>query len=191
MIDKTFPDQRENEKIVHIFRKHWFAIWPNIASSAFLLSLATIILSLPLFVSIEGDVKKLLMLLDSILYLAAIITFYIAWVMHYLTVGILTSERILDIDQNSLISRKLAFARLENIEDVQVDVTGIINTIFKIGTVKVMTAGEVPSIEFPFIKEPYQLLDKTRHAQEKSPYIYKRNNDEASAGSVEKPAKPS
>lgn len=63
------------------------------------------------------------------------------WTNHYLDILILTTERIILIDQKGLFHRRVASFRLERLQDMHVEVDGIIATFFDYGTVHAETAG--------------------------------------------------
>jgi len=166
MIKKLFEDQKDDETVIKIFRRHWLDLLPTGILSSFL-----IIFTLGLFIghtffSINKDLEKMIIVLESVFVLLAVTFFYVKWALYYLTIGVITNERIVDVDQNNLLSRNTASATLENIEDISVDVTGFWNTFFNVGTIAVMTAGEVPNLEFNLIKNPEGVANEIHQAIE-------------------------
>jgi CTP:phosphocholine cytidylyltransferase-like protein len=72
--------------------------------------------------------------------------FAVTWTNHYLDVLVVTSKRLIDIDQLSLFHRDIAEVRIENIEDIQIVVPGFLASWLGYGTLKIQTAGE--DVEF-------------------------------------------
>ena len=72
---------------------------------------------------------------------------------------IITSHRIIDIDQNSIFRRRVAEVRLEEIQDVTYETTGFISTSLDYGTVRAQTASTVPNIEMTYVTHPKEVQD--------------------------------
>ena len=64
------------------------------------------------------------------------------WADYYLDMWIITTERIIDINQLGLFSREISEIPLRHVQDVTIEVHGIIETFLKFGTIKIQTAGE-------------------------------------------------
>lgn len=166
MIQKFFNGQKDDEVIILVAKKHWLSILPIIVFSGVLVILGTAGLFLPLFMEIKGLAYNIYLLSESLIFLAAVVFFYVSWVLNYLSFGILTNERIIDIDQRGLFSSSQTAAQLESIEDVTANVSGLVSTILNVGTLLVMTAGEIPNIEFEYIKNPQAVAEAITKAQE-------------------------
>lgn len=72
---------------------------------------------------------------------------YFALVYHnyFLSIQLVTSERIIDIDQKGIFSREVNALPLGNIEDVSYKQAGFLGTVFNYGDVIVQTAGSTSS----------------------------------------------
>ena len=77
---------------------------------------------------------------------------------YYLDVWIITSHRIIDINQNGLFSRVVAQYRLERIQNVTADVSGFLPTVFNFGDVKVETAGAEVNLEMVQVSHPRDIV---------------------------------
>lgn len=136
-------DLGENEKIILVVRKHWLAM-----VFEFLFSLALAVLPLVLFFIFRTTLFGELTLKNSylLLFLYTIFIIFVwtflsvSWINYYLDIWVITNERLVDIDQKSLFSRDIANLRLDRIQDVKIEMLGIINTLFKIGNIYVQTA---------------------------------------------------
>lgn len=139
----------ENEKIIMIVRKHWFAIVVEMIAS-----LAMILGPIIFFFLMEGELFKeltlknlYLLLFIYFIYLTFVWAFMIiAWLNYYLDIWIITDKRIVNIDQKRLFSREVSSLRLDNIQDITIEMYGIINTILKIGNIQVQTSSS--EVEF-------------------------------------------
>ena len=70
------------------------------------------------------------------------VLFFIKWTDYYLDVFILTDRRVIYITQKGLFSRRIATSRLDRVQDVSAEVTGMMPTFLNYGDVHVQTAGE-------------------------------------------------
>ncbi len=65
-----------------------------------------------------------------------------AWMDYYLDMWIVTEKRVINIDQRGLFSREISEIPMANIQDVTVEVHGLMETLLGFGTVRIQTAGE-------------------------------------------------
>jgi uncharacterized membrane protein YdbT with pleckstrin-like domain len=89
-----------------------------------------------------------------------LIVWMIGWDMftdYYLDVLIITDKRIFDIEQYGLFRRRSSAFRLDRIQNVSVNVHGIIQTLLDFGTIRLETAGEHEDFVAPFIGQPYDV----------------------------------
>jgi hypothetical protein len=102
-----------------------------------------VFLILRLFVGYVED-TTMIYFFDFVMYLSASIltaVFIVVFHNYYLSLQIITNERIIDIDQRGLFSREVNSAVLENIEDVTHRKTTVLQLFFNFGDVIVETAG--------------------------------------------------
>ncbi|MEK7498708.1 MAG: PH domain-containing protein [Patescibacteria group bacterium] len=136
----------ENETITKTIRRHWFIVAVDILIF-FYIALIPLIIA-PFLNNIKRDGY-------ATDYLAFIVFFYLVWLEfswilfavawttnYYLDVVLITNRRLLKIEQKGLFARDIAEMRLERIQDIRVDVTGVIPSLLDFGTLKVQTAGE-------------------------------------------------
>lgn len=157
----------DNEKVLYTARKHWFIF---VAESFFTLILALV--PLVIFIVPEnlrqflvevlhfgGNREALFLLFWSLWILALWIVFVICWTDYYFDVWYVTDHRIIDVEQEGLFSRKISSFRFDQIQDVTVEVSGLLATLIGFGTVKISTAGEETFI-FQGVAHPHFLKDR-------------------------------
>lgn len=93
-------------------------------------------------------------LLVSLFYLFILLFIYHAWVDYYLDTWIITSERVVAMEQKGLFNRAVSELRLNRIQDVSSEVRGLLPTFFKYGTVHVQTASESDKFIFSEVPHP-------------------------------------
>lgn len=131
---------REGEKIIAAVHRHWIVIACKMTAIIFLLLPILIIL---IFISyVPPQFAGLVLYMIVIYCLAVLFLAFRFWVDYYLDMWILTTNRLIDIEQIGLFQRSVAEIPLFRIQDVSISVNGFIATFLKFGTIKIQTAGE-------------------------------------------------
>ncbi len=78
----------------------------------------------------------------------------------YFNVGIITNERIVDVDWITLTSHDVTNTRISKLEDVKSVRHGVLQGLFDYGTVYAQTAGEERNVEFDNIAHPDLVVRK-------------------------------
>lgn len=86
------------------------------------------------------------------------------WTMN---VFIVTTKRIIDIDQRGLFQRTVAEAPYDKIQDVRYTVKGLWATVFSFGTIIVQTANSSSNLELNGVKHPVELQTLITDAQQR------------------------
>jgi uncharacterized membrane protein YdbT with pleckstrin-like domain len=99
-----------------------------------------------------------LFLLASAYILFILLFLFSAFIDYYLDVWIVTSQRIINIEQKGLFNREIAEHSLDKIQDVSGEQKGILQTFFSYGNVHVQTAGEIQRFIFQQIDNPFEVI---------------------------------
>ena len=76
------------------------------------------------------------------LYLTGLLVYLlVAWLNYYLDVWVITTERIIDVEQKTLFHREISEISLDRVQNVTVEVPGFVATVLKFGNMKIQTAG--------------------------------------------------
>ncbi len=158
----------KNEKIHFVVRKHWFVLVAYTLTIVFIsiALIGAIILGTNILLT-GGSLGLSVFLISAVLWIAWSM-FYINWLNYYLDVLILTDKRVFDIEQHSLFSRDVADLRLDRIQDITVEVRGIIPTFLNFGNLRVQTAGSNREFIFRSVAIPYDVRDKIATALDES-----------------------
>ena len=152
------PNKLPHEKVVKVIRRDLFILFKKVMFLVLLIILPLIffylfILSQP--VLINGSITyPLIVLGTSAYYLFIWLFFFFSFIDYYLDVWIITSERIIDIQQKGFFSRVIAENKLFRIQDVTSEVQGVMPTILKYGDVFAQTAGTKQRFHFRQIPNP-------------------------------------
>ncbi len=164
-IDKT-------EKVLRIVRKHWFVLLADIVVLVLFVTIPVILLvawnvfNLSSIISYGGNP---LFAAGFFLFAWLLVIWMVGWHMwtdYYLDVFIITDKRIFDITQYGLFRRTSSSFRLDRIQNITVEMTGIIQTLLNFGTVRLETAGEREDFVANYLSRPYELKKSINEMQD-------------------------
>ncbi|MDQ7814994.1 MAG: PH domain-containing protein [Patescibacteria group bacterium] len=142
---------KDGEKVSFIVRRHAITLAPG-------LFLALVLIVLPFFLMFPmfswGVFGLALFVISVVIGIAIAIRTLLIWDADVL---VLTNIRLVDVDQKGIFTRLVTEALLEKIQDVSWSKVGIIESIFRVGTVKVQTAGASAMIEAHKVSKPEML----------------------------------
>jgi len=170
---KLLPNQQRDESVFIFLRR---SVW-NFLPMAFLIFLiyafgviGFVLLALPGITLLSEPLRNVAVIAFSLYFLFCGLFFFVAFFDFYFDIHILTSRRLVDIDQNRLFSRNISELWLEDVQDVRVNQNGIMETIFNFGDLEVQTAGTKPNFilqKIPFPQEVSSLIiDLANQAKE-------------------------
>jgi len=141
---KYFPNQKPEEKVLYVIRRHWFSYIPNIVFSI-LVTMGVIIVGIVLmvnFISITGLNVEIFTVCVSMVLLAALCLILHGFVDQYLDIFIVTDERVIDIKQNGFFHQKTNELHLVDINDVETEIAGVFGVYLKFGHLTIKTGSE-------------------------------------------------
>ncbi len=152
----SFLGKEDDESVVLILRKHWQFLLPTILECIFLLLLPFILSVIIPNLPNRGLFVFALFLVSLLISSSLLIYRYVRW---FYNVNIITDQRVIDMDFETLFSHKTTEARLEKVEDITFKQIGILSNLFDIGSIYIQTAGAKSEIEFKGIHNPKQVQD--------------------------------
>ena len=165
-----------DEHVILEVRKHWI-VFAGHAVGLFVAALLPFILyatlqilapSLLAVFNLPGNVAGLFLFFYALWLLFLWISFFTAWTTYYLDVWYVTEKRIIAIEQKMLFDREISNLRFDKIQDVTIDVQGLIPTFLNFGNVKVQTASE-DNLDF--------VLTTVRHPDYVRQVIFAQHNE--------------
>lgn len=160
-LSDAFPHLDENEKAVLTLRKHPIVMLSVALKGIGLLFLPPIAYgvlsaSVPEFFNFtDGSPTPYFIVLGvSLYYLYLWLFLYVHWLEYYLDVWIVTSERVINIDQRRLFSRRISEMRLAQVQDCTTEVEGMLHTFFRFGDIDLQTAAKENKFTFKNIPRP-------------------------------------
>jgi ABC-type multidrug transport system fused ATPase/permease subunit len=166
------PNQEKGEKIVMVMRRHWIIMLARVLGWA-------VVAIMPLgFYLILGEVLAemfssylfgpVVILFTSLYYLYVWLFAFASFVDYYLDVWIVTTHRIVNIEQKGLFARVTSEQKLFRIQDVTSELHGFFSTLFDFGTVYIQTAGKTERFIFKQIASPLSVAKKISRLSEEN-----------------------
>ena len=150
----TFPDQQPDEEVFVYARRYWIAFLPILL---FTLLVTVLGLVMIFFLANGGVDRNIVVLTGSAFLLLMLLLLLIEFFDFYFDLHIVTDRRVIDIDQKRLFNRQIAKLLLEDVQDVETSVKGILPTLFNYGDVTIQTAGTKPNFLFNQIQHPREV----------------------------------
>lgn len=156
--------QKMYERLVAVVRRHPITFIPNIILFLFLL-----LVPVGAYWAIGNSFAHLftdpvwapiLVMVASLYYLFICLFFYTNFVVFYLDVWVITTDRLLDIQQKSLFARTMAELDLYQIQDATSEVKGFFASFFNYGDLTIQTAAAKPQFKLTSVRDPHGLRQK-------------------------------
>ncbi len=88
------------------------------------------------------------------------------WLLWVSNVFLVTSHRVIDVDRHGFFDWTISEADLDRIQDVSVHKRGIMDHVFRTGTIEIQTAGSSAMLELSRIPQPFALRARITEAQD-------------------------
>ncbi|HRN70456.1 MAG TPA: hypothetical protein PLS49_04675 [Candidatus Woesebacteria bacterium] len=151
-----FESQHEGEEVILVIRKHLFTQLNWIINSVLLIVVGSILsfIVFPQFLAPN--------LIGAFYIFLLIFTFSYFWLnflFWYFTVGIVTNERILDLDFLSILYKEFTATTINQVSDITTKIGGFAGSLFNYGDVEVKTEGFAQNIEFHDVSMPTEIVE--------------------------------
>jgi|FLYL01.1.fsa_nt_gi hypothetical protein len=144
LVALPFPLQ-EGERIIALFRRHWWFLWPR----TILLALVALVpaVAATLLLDLAGVLDDLgvwywLLLAAWLLYWA--LQLFLNWYRYRHDIWVVTNQRVIDSYKPHPFSLRVSTADLVNVQDMSVVKQGLTPTLLNYGTIVCETAGSAP-----------------------------------------------
>ncbi len=162
---------QSNETVIAERRKFWLPIvlegiaFAVIALLPIVGIIAVDLIPSPLAQFVENNVFLALTIAVGWM-LVVWIAFFIAWTRYYLDVVVLTTKRLIYVEQLGLFAREISELRIENIQDMRVEIVGLVPSLLGYGNLYIQTAGEQKEFSILTIPNPGDLKNAIAHQHE-------------------------
>lgn len=158
-------EQQQDEGRILFVRRHWLLFVNRLVTLGALAVLVPTLLAV--FVPaawqavLDQTAAGALLVMGTSLFILFLGLYILhAWVEYSLDVWIVSNKRIVNIEQRGLFSRDVSELFLDKVQDVTVEVHGVLPTMFRYGDVLIQTAGESPRFHFDDIPNPHAVAEK-------------------------------
>ena len=152
------PDREPNEEVVLFLRRHWIELVRIFLFSGLLLLVPVACLTALTFGGVEVFANPLsgaiAAVVISVYAFVVLILTMTEFTDYWLDSWIVTTERVIDIEQLGLFNRTISEVHLSQIQDVTSETKGFLATFLTYGNVFVQTAAERERFEFKNIDNP-------------------------------------
>ncbi len=154
------PYKRKDEEIIFFLRRHWLILLRIFVVYGFLAALPIVFYWLlnqqPVNWLENDELRVFLNLLVFGYYLFWWMLLYRAWLDYFLDIWIVTTHRVINIEQRGLFNRFIAEHKLFKIQDVVSKQKGIVPTLFNYGEIHIQTAGTEKTVVFEQVPQPHK-----------------------------------
>jgi len=156
----VFPNQRDDEKVFVIVKKHFVGYIPTIGLIFFIAILFALIIRV-IFSAAGGSLglggvgAMPYLITVAVAFFLVIALFVIStWIVHYYNFFIVTDRRLVEIIQKGLFNREINELTFDQVQDVGFKVCGVLNTFFDAGDIEIQTAGSSRNFLIKTIPRP-------------------------------------
>ncbi len=159
----------KDEHVIFQVRQHWFIFFSHFITMFFLAIIPAIFLVIVYATPIEiTSSGRSIYSLVTFFYIAWIFILwmigFVLWTDYYLDTWIVTSDKVINVEQKGLFRREISILHIDKIQDVTSDVRGAIKTFINYGDVKVQTAGKQNDFIIRNVADPDTIREKLGEA---------------------------
>lgn len=147
----NFETQDDEEEVVLFLRQHPIVNVPWVMIAILFLALPSVFGFFPPFANLPASYQFVVTLGWYLFAFGYSLAKFMGW---FFNIYIVTDERIVDVDFVNIFFRKISTAKIEEIQDVNIQSSGAMETFFGYGSLFIQTAAEVSQFEFSAIPAP-------------------------------------
>ncbi len=159
---------QSGETVIRLVRRHPVYV--------ILQTIATVLIAILIF-WLAGSIRDflgwnitstILNIIRAVVVIAAILYFLFVFYRYRNDIWLITNQRLIDSHKPNPFKHTVSAASLNNIQDVSIDQSGFLATIFKFGNLICQTAASGGAFEFRGVPDPKGLLDVVEDARHKA-----------------------
>jgi len=166
-----FQGQRPHERVLLVTHQHPFVLLQPVL-------IATLILLVPFAVFAVSPTGPVLAVTILVAIIGGITIAHHAWYSWNRTTVMLTTDRIIFLEQRGFFKRELTELPLHAIHQVSHKVSGILHTVFGFGTVSLATMGAQQPMTIPNVPDPYAVQQEILQTQNGEGFVEEDEEEE-------------
>lgn len=147
----SFETQDDEEEVILFLRQHPIVNVKWIVIAVLMLTLPSVFNFFPPYANLPANFQFVITMGWYLFVFGYTLAKFMGW---FFNIYILTDERVVDIDFQNIFFRKISTAKIEEIQDVNIQSSGAFETFFGYGSVFIQTAAEVSQFEFMYVPNP-------------------------------------
>lgn len=158
----------QDERLIMTLRKHWLVFL--IQSFGFILAALIPFIVMGIFDArifaylasnglASAPANALVMFAVCAWEMIILCVFAVATTNYFLDIVFVTNRRIIDLDQKGLFARDIAIMPIDQMQDIKIEVLGILATFFNFGNLYIQTAGKDKEIAVRGLRNPQEAKD--------------------------------
>lgn len=151
----------QGEQIVYVARRHWFIpLMRSIVTTILFLSPIFVYFIIVAFAAPFGSAILSFGSVSAVIFgfsvwgLLLWLRFFSFWTDYQLDGWVITNKRVMDIRQRGFFKRDVSSCWMDRVQDVTTDVSGLIPTFLKFGSVRLQTASEMEEFVLEDARDP-------------------------------------
>jgi hypothetical protein len=157
---------QSGEEIVQVIRRHPASLWGRLALIA-LVAILTLVIWLT--VSADGALGTLLDIALVLVIVGGLLIGFMVWYRYHNDIWVITNRRLIDVTRSTPFSQQVTTASLSNVQDINIRVKGIFNTMLNFGDVICQTASSgSKTFSLIGVANPERVLDAIDEARSKA-----------------------
>lgn len=152
-----FRGQRRNEEVLLVCRQHPFVLLHPLLVSALLILI-------PFGVNIFFATGWVLSVSVALCFTLGAAHGLLSWYAWQNSLLLLTTERVVYLEQKGLLHREFIECGLENIQQVSHEVKGLLHTMLGYGSISIQSGGSQQPLVMRNLPDPYELQQEIQRA---------------------------
>lgn len=154
-----FDGQREDERLLFIFRRHIISM----RKGFYLLLIPLVITSIPPLIW-QANLELFLLPIGG--FALGLVLFFYHFILWYYTIYIVTDQRIRQVTQRGFFGKDVIELHLSKIQNISYNIPGFTGEIFKFGTIVIQTF--VGDLVIHQVEKPDETFNKLQDAVNKA-----------------------
>lgn len=158
---------QDGEEVIRVIKRHPASLWGRLALDALILVVSLIVWQL--LRSDGGTFNTLLDIAFALVVVGTLLAGFMVWYRYHNDQWLITNRRLVDVTRSTPFNLQVTTASLNNVQDINIRMKGIFNTMLNFGDVICQTASS-GSRTFTLlgVANPEKVLDAIDEARSKA-----------------------
>lgn len=156
-----FPGHQPGEHIVMFVHRHRISFLIPVLIMVTMVALPVLILLVAPTLGFDATHSEWIIAGLGAYGLFALSVAFVLWMDYFYDFLILTDRHVVNVEQESLLGRRIAYISLLRVQDASGKTHGLLQSLFNYGTVIIETAGETPDVIQRDVPNPALIAHKT------------------------------